>query len=247
MKLDVVQLTSMKKMLGHPDYAAGKNGDTDAAYRLIRDTIVKKEHERKIQSLKERYPNAILVAVHAEERQGINKIPQVLANFISVKTGLKINGGEDAIVQSVQVCRSYTDALYRLALRPKFTGRVENGDYIIVDDVITAGGTLQELRCYIESNGGNVAKMVVLAAAQFSTNINLSAKTEKQLLEKYDIMKLGSFLREVDIYDGEAGYITEAEGREILRFKNLDSGRDRIIEKRFERDEQEICGTLGKR
>jgi hypothetical protein len=43
----------------------------------------------------------------------------------------------------------------RLATPPAFTGSIEQGkDYLLIDDHVGLGGTLANLRGYIETQGG---------------------------------------------------------------------------------------------
>jgi len=221
-------------MKNHPDYFCAKSGNTDAAFNLVNDTIKGKRQQEKILKLAVDYPDAILVGVHAQEAQGINKIPETLAQMIHRITGLII---DDNIVQSVKVMRTNKDSFYRLANRPKFSGKVQSGrQYVLIDDVITCGGTLSELRYFIESNGGIVVQMLVLSASKFSTNIGLCEKTKLLLLAKYDIMSLQSILKEFDIYGGNEGYITESEARIFTSARSIDAARDRIAKARQDRN-----------
>jgi len=217
-------------MKNHPDYFNAKSGDTNAAYKLVNDIIQGEKQQIKILKLAADYPDAILVGVHAQEAYGINKIPETMAQLIHKATGLKIDAN---IVQSVKVMRTNSNSFYRLANRPKFSGEIQSGSqYILIDDVITCGGTLSELRCFIESNGGIVVQMLTLSASKFSTNINLSEKTKFKLLGKYDIMNLRSILKEFDIYGGNERYITESEARILTSARTINAARDRIAQAR---------------
>ena len=230
----VMPFTTMGKLKAHPSYLAAKSGDTDAAYRLVADLMRGKRQLQKLEYLKQNYQGAIIVGVHAVEPMGINKIPQILARYIGKITGLEVNGGSDAIVQSVKVGRTGSDAIYRLAYRPKYEGTVKPGqDYLLVDDVITVGGTINELRYFIEKSGGTVVQMACMGAAQFSTNITLSEKTKQDLLNKYDIMSLQEFLIEERIYDGNPLFLSESEARTIIRAGSLDGCRNRITQRRL--------------
>jgi hypothetical protein len=51
----------------------------------------------------------------------------------------------------------------RLATPATFTGSIEQGkDYLLIDDHVGLGGTLANLRRYIETQGGNVIGMTTL-------------------------------------------------------------------------------------
>jgi len=238
----VTQLSTISKMKSHLDYTAAKSGDVDAAFRLIKDLLCNKEHKRKIYELGQKYAGAILVGVHTVERAGINKIPHALVIAISKITGIEYNFD---IVQLNSVGRTGSDAIYRLAHRPKFDGTICAGrKYILVDDVITGGGTFSEMRCYIESKGGKVEHLVVAGASQFSTNIALSEKTRCELESKYDMILLKELLKGCDIYNGKVEYLTESEGRTILGAGSLINLRDRIVKARYEGSIQKTRRTL---
>ncbi|MCL1981117.1 MAG: hypothetical protein FWG62_08605, partial [Proteobacteria bacterium] len=220
----VTQLTSVAKMKSHPDYEAAKSGDREAAARLVLDMMSGKGQREKLRALAEKYPDAILVAVHAEERSGRNSIPSVLSEYIGKATGLDV-GAE--IVQSGKVGRTGAGAWYRMSHRPRFDGPVEKGrQYILVDDVVTGGGTFSELRRYIEANGGEVVDMVSAGAARFGTNIALTPQTRLALEDKFGVESLQQFLKEADLYGGNHHALTESEARTLLAAGSLDAARD---------------------
>ena len=223
--LRVTQLTSIARMKSHPAYTAAKAGDITAAYNLIRG-LLGSSQLKKIRAIGRQYPDALLTGVYAEEAAGINKIPHALVCAISELTGIQ---DDFNIVQNNRACHTGKDMTFRLAYRPKFAGTVQAGrDYIIADDVVASGATLGELRYYIESRGGKVIHMVVIAAAKFGTHITMAPETYFDLESKYSIMPLQLFLRENDIYDGYFQYLTEAEARAILRAGTIDAAGDRI-------------------
>ena len=236
--VSVDPLSSIAKMRSHPDYTAAKAGDSDAAFRLVNEIFTGEEQKRKIKELGSKYPDAIIVGVYAVEAAGKNKIPLFLAKKISELSGIEY---DPSIIQINKVGRTDSSAVYRLAHRPKFAGTVHPGrQYILADDVITAGGTLSELRSYIEGRGGEVVHLVTGGAAAHSTNFALSAKTRFALESKHGIIPLMNFVKDCDIYGGKLEYLTESEGSELLRFKSLDTARDRIIEERYGRSFEKI-------
>lgn len=227
---NVAPFTNIKTMYAHPDYSAAKSGDRDAAYRLVAQFLRGKKQIEKIRLLKEKYPNAILLPVHAEEATGRNAIPIRLADALGVMTGLRV--GTD-IVQSSKPERTGKDAWYRLANRPAFDGPVIPGqDYILLDDAAARGGTLGELRHYIERNGGHAVAMYVMGAGQFSANIQMAPKTKLALEQRMGRESLRSLLREQGIYGGDHEYLTESEARTLLASENADAARNRILASR---------------
>jgi len=210
----VVQFTTIHKMKAHPDYTSAKAGDIEAAYRLMNAILSGRSQQKKIQDIAAKHKGAIIVGVHAEEDLGRNKIPQTAAKIIGTMAGIET---ENNIVQSNRVERTGANALHRLMERPKFLGSIQVGrQYILIDDVVTGGGTMSELRCYIEENGGKVILMVAVSAAKFSANIALSDETRQSLIIKLGQAGLNEYIAEMGMYDGKADFITESEGRAIL-------------------------------
>ena len=232
--------STIRKLTNHGAYEAAKTGDNVQAQMVIRDMA----NEQKVTDLAANHPDAIIVPVHAIEANGMNAIPGAFADYIGAKTGLEVN---DSIVQTNVVGRTGKDKWHRLAFRPTFDGDVIEGrDYILVDDVVTGGGTFSELKDYIESKGGNVVRLVSLGAAQFSAKVAVSEKTKLALTEKYGKKELSSFLKDHVLHGGNVDALTESEARTILQAPSLDSARDRIAEKRAEAGGESQQGSLPK-
>ena len=188
--------------------------------------------ENKLFDLQKRFPDAILVPVRALERAGNNRLPSAFANYFGHVTGLHV---DDQIVQTNQTGHTGSGSDYRMAHRPTFEGAVIPGrTYIIVDDVVTMGGTLGELRAHIESHGGKVGAITTLAAAQFSAQIALTPKTKLALETKFDQTALSEWLKQQHIYGGNIGALTEAEGRWLLAAKTLNAAGNRLAAQRGE-------------
>jgi len=226
----VTTLAHTWEMQEHIDYKAAKAGDREAAARLIVDMTKSETQQNALMELAERYPDAILVPVHAEEMEGRNPIPSLLADYIGGITELEVNNN---IVQSTRALRTDSDAWGRMAFRPAFDGIVQPGrKYIIVDDVITQGGTLSEMRRYIEASGGEVVQMLTIGAARNSTIIALSEKNKHKLERQYGIEALQAFLKEVGLYGGNHEALTASEARQLIEAGTLDEARNRILEAR---------------
>jgi hypothetical protein len=217
-----------KILEAHPDYDAAKNHeDRAAALRLVHDFLKMPENHTQLESISQKYPGAILVSIHAIEAGGKNRIPQVLADYIGRSTGLEI---DDNIVQTNQVHRTGADEWHRFAFRPTFDGEIKTGrHYILVDDVFSLGGSLNELRRYIESNDGKVVQMITLATGRSGHEIAPNPKTLKNLIDRYGVDKLQSFLKGIDLYDGDYKTLTEPEARALRRAPSLDEARNRIL------------------
>jgi diguanylate cyclase (GGDEF)-like protein len=213
--------TTLQKLKAHPDYAAAKAGDIEAAYRVVND-LVKRD---KVKAIAAAHPDAVVVAAHAEEEAGRNAIPRILAEEFGA-AGLEVN---DTIIQTNKPQRTKKGSPLRLALRPEFAGEVEPGrEYILIDDAIGQGGTIAELRFFIESNGGKVVNVSALTSGIFGNKLKIESKTVTDLEKKFGREQLETFLDEFNTA-GRIEALTEKEGRFILKQLSLDSLRDRIL------------------
>lgn len=204
-------------------FMQAKAGDEIAAVELIRRCI-KKE---KVFSLYNQYPDAVILPVMAKERTGYNVIPLAYAKVMSSISGFRIN--ED-IFQINSPHHTGACAMERLINRPVFDGKVQLGyNYIVVDDVVTQGGTVSRLRHYILDNGGKVAAVSALAFAKESSTIALQPQTYGEIIQKFGRDSLARFLQEKDIVRG-IEELTNSEGRYLLKFKDVEAIRNRAYE-----------------
>jgi hypothetical protein len=214
--------TSQNKMAKHPQYEkAKKRGDIEAGNAVVRD-LAKPE---RIMALKEKHPDAIVVAVHAEEADGRNTIPVAFSSLFR-DAGFAV---DESIVQINRAHRTKKDSPLRLVIRPEFGGEVKAGrQYIIVDDALGQGGTVSELRHFIENNGGEVVHISALTSGIFGAKIHPDAKIIQSLKEKFGHEELRSFLREFNIA-GSVEVLTNKEARFIYKQPSLDTLRNRIL------------------
>ncbi len=220
--------TNLPKLKNHPDYEAAKAGNVEAAQRVI-TSVIKPE---KIKALKERHPDAIVVAPHAEESSGRNALPRVFAEAFG-DAGFEVNR---EIVQDNRPQRTKKGHELRLAMRPEFAGKVERGrEYILLDDAVGQGGTASELRFFIEKNGGKVVGFSHLAAGRSGGQIAVQKPTLQKLKEKFGDERLNRFLNDFNIA-GRAEALTEGEAKYLLKQPSLNSLRDRIFKGAREND-----------
>ncbi|MFQ1928758.1 LPD38 domain-containing protein [Aeromonas veronii] len=206
----------------HPDYEAAKGGDDAAARRLVREVL----SPDAIRQLKEVIGNreAIALGVHAEEAVSRNAIPQAMADLLGKVLGIEVSVD---IVQAAKVGRTSQDGFGRLALQPGFDGKVRtDNSYLIMDDTLTQGGTLANLKGYIENRGGEVLAATALTGKQYSAKIAIDSSTLEQLREQYDGTGLEAWWQNRFGYGFDS--LTESEGRYILRAKDADKVRDRV-------------------
>ncbi|EPC5192540.1 LPD5 domain-containing protein [Edwardsiella piscicida] len=220
---DVVLHARLGDATAHPDYAAAKGGDKDAAYRLVADVL----NKAAIDDIRGIIGNhsVVLTAVHAEEASGRNKIPQAMAEVLGKVLHQEVDSG---IVQTVRVGRSGLDGFGRLANQPGFAGEVRRDvPYFILDDTLTQGGTLAGLRGYIETQGGQVIGASALTGKRYSAKMALSAATLARLRTHLGGSNLENWWKQQFGY-GFSG-LTESEAHYLLRAGDADAIRDRLL------------------
>jgi hypothetical protein len=217
-----------KLLEDHHDYDAAKNNeDRTAALSLVHSFLKTLENQKQLQVLKQKYPDGIIVPIRAVEAGGKNKLPVAFAEYIVKCTGIEIN---DDIVQTNRVHRTGKDEWYRFAFRPSFNGEVKSGrNYIIVDDVFSNGGSFNELRMFIEKNGGKVVQTAALALGGHGNRIAPDPEIIKSLIDKYGPETLSLFLQEINLYGGNYKALTNPEAFALRRSPSLDEARNRIF------------------
>jgi hypothetical protein len=156
----VVNHTTSSVAKRHPDFYAAKHGDFDAAIRLV-DALVKDEKVLEVARL---HPDAHVAYIHRRQGDGINMIPAAYAAKFAA-LGMTV---EDDIIAVTNVSHTNASDVARLGRRVRFDGKVTRGaDYILLDDFITSGAELRDLRDYISSRGGNVVMITTFGHGSF--------------------------------------------------------------------------------
>jgi hypothetical protein len=133
---------------------------------------------------------------------------------------------ESSIVQSNQVGHTRARAAHRMVTPAIFTGNVHNGaDYVIIDDHVGLGGTIANLRGFIEDNGGHVIAVSTLTESRDSRKLALRPETLEALERKYG-QELDEFWR--SSFGHGIATLTEAEGGNLLRQSSFDTIRTRL-------------------
>ncbi|MEQ6437219.1 PLxRFG domain-containing protein [Comamonas sp. w2-DMI] len=203
----------------HPDYAAAKGGDLEAAVRLAQD-LVTPELVAKVKAvIGDTKP--LVAPVAAEEATGRNRIPLAAAAVLAQRLGLATTG---AIVQANRAHRTGMDGLDRIFAPVDFAGTVEAVPYLLVDDTLTQGGTFAALASHIREGGGTVAGVIALTGKQYSAKIQPSPETLASLRQKHG--DLETEFRAATGYGFDA--LTESEARYLARYEPADRLRDRI-------------------
>jgi hypothetical protein len=191
----------LKRCIGFED---AKKGDINAA-RLVVNQCVKPS---RINELREQFPQAILLPV-----LGRNMLPLALAQAIGLPVWEDVR-----LVHTVR--RKFLSAIQRLLHKPKFAGNIQKGTaYILVDDVITSGGTIAELRKFVLHHGGTVVAVVALAFAIGSHAVAPAKRFWIRLMVKFGMI-LASLLQIYGIAVSVL-HLTNSQMRYLLRFANV--------------------------
>ena len=224
----VVILADVPAAKGHPLFSDAKAGDAKAAESVVEDTLAGVT----IEPLRVLIGNARphLLAVHAVEEAGMNAIPRTFARALSLRLDLPLKSG---IIQLNRVGHTGATGYHRLAFPPVFDGAVDPVDYLLVDDFVGQGGTLANLRGYLESNAGRVVGSVTLTGKAYSAELRLKHETVAILREKH-----GQQFEEwwVATFGYSFDRLTESEARYLIRSDDADTASARIVAARGDGD-----------
>ena len=218
---DVLIHASESAVKQHPAYKLAKAGHGPSATSLINDTMSEQQNQRLVDLLHGHSPT--LVSAHAYEREGINAIPEVFAVEISKAVGWPHDTG---VTQTNVVSHTGADGFSRLARPAEFAGPIQKGcEYVLVDDFVGMGGTLANLKGYIESKGGNVLAAVCLTGKPHSAKLAPSPERLQELRGKHgtelENWWIGQFAHAFDA-------LTESEARYLARTEAINTIRNRI-------------------
>ena len=228
---DVVLMHSKSTISGHSLYQAAKGGDLTAAVALV-DDYLNDGALNEIGKLLAPHENVRLLPVHAVEMSGRNKLPAAYAAWLEQAFELPIEYG---IVQADKVGRTGADGFERLVKSVRFDGEVVAGQkYLLIDDAVTQGGTIADLRGYIESSGGIVVGVTALMGKPHSARLAITKPTLGQLRKSLG-RDFEAWWQEQFGYDFSK--LTESEARYInkqITRSGVDAVRDTIIARRLE-------------
>jgi adenine/guanine phosphoribosyltransferase-like PRPP-binding protein len=101
-----------------------------------------------------------------------------MAQTLAMQLDWPTSAGE--VVQSNKVGHTRAKSFNRLVTPASFEGRVVDGQtYVLVDDHVGLGGTLANLKGFIETHGGRVAAMTTLTESRDARHIALQTDTLK--------------------------------------------------------------------
>jgi len=211
------------------DYPAAKAGNVPAARRLI-EAMLNKTVAVKLGALAAGV-TPLLASVHAYEAEGINRIPAVLAEVLAERLGLQAEG---SVVQTNRSGHTGASGYHRLAYPALFDGEVERGRaYLLVDDFVGQGGTIANLKGFIETKGGRVVLCTTLTGKPYSAKLAPSDATLNALRAKHG-NELETWWK--DNFGYGFDYLTESEARYLERADSAQLIRDRLFAARQEGD-----------
>jgi len=213
----VVIHSTVKKRDQHPAYASAKAGDFKAAISLVNDLLNPDALNLLGQNIG--YCDVMLAAVTAVEKAGFNAIPDAMAHIIGGKMEWLTDTRE--LRQTNFVAHTRASGWHRIVTPPTFGGNVEKGRaYVLVDDHVGLGGTLANMRGYIEAKGGKVIAMTTLTESREASKISLSLPTLNMLRLKHG-KELEQYWQEIFGYGLDC--LTEIEASYIARQPSLDA------------------------
>lgn len=213
----------------HALYKAAKSGDADAAIDLVIETI----SEAAVSAIARLAVAAAptLISAHAFEREGVNAIPEALADELGTRLGWPVDRD---IVQINVVAHTGANGFHRLANQAAFEGSVaRDGAFVLVDDFVGQGGTLANLKGFVETQGGRVIGATALTGKPYSAILKLAPDQLAALRAKHgkdlEIWWYDRFGHSFDC-------LTQSEARYLERTKDADTVRSRIIAAEQARD-----------
>ena len=212
---EVVIHTTVSQRDAHPNYANAKAGAPDEALTLAVD-LLDDAAKMALGALIAGRP-AILLPVVADETTGFNAIPDAMAQVLGRNLDLAVVAGQ--IVQINMVGHTRAPAFQRLVTPAMFDGPVQSGAcYVLVDDHVGLGGTLANLRGYVEAHGGSVIAITTLTESRDARRISLRPETRAVLWRKHgdelDILWKTQFGHGIDC-------LTEVEALQLCRQQSV--------------------------
>ena len=223
---DVVLLASESAVKQHPEYPDAKSSYDVAAAGSLVNSLVDESRIAEVRSMiaevSER-GEPILVSASAYERGGFNAIPAALAKLLNDRLDTLF---DRTVVQTNIVSHTGADGYGRLARQAAFEGTIEKErEYVMVDDFVGQGGTLANLRGYIEKKGGWVVGAVALTGKPYSAKLNPSQEQLYELRQKHG----SDFERWWKAHFGHTfDCLTQSEARYLARSPDVDTIRNRL-------------------
>ena len=230
---DVVLLANESALKRHPEYRRAKAGDFAAAAKLVKELTGEKgiAAVRNLLNAVSGTGVPVLASAHAREHQGVNAIPTALAELLR---GFLRLAFETAVVQANIVSHTGATGYGRLARQARFTGVVKGDcEYLLVDDFVGQGGTLANLRGWIETQRGRVVGAVALSGKPHSARLQPSEEQLNELRQRHG-KELENWWRER--FGHAFDCLTKSEARYLIRSSDAGTIRDRLADEEQGRD-----------
>ena len=222
---DAVLLAAEPQTKQHPHYSAAKSGDVEAAAMLVSALVDEAgiAAVRDLVAARSLPAPPMLVSAHSYESQGFNAIPATLARLLSDHIGAPF---DTTVVQINIVGHTGADGYGRLARQAAFAGKVsQERQFVMVDDFIGQGGTLANLRGWVENQGGSVVGAVGLTGKPYSAKLRPSKEQLDELRRKHG----PEFEEWWQEHFGHAfDCLTQSEARYLARSADVDTIRNRL-------------------
>ncbi|ACH82498.1 hypothetical protein Lferr_0240 [Acidithiobacillus ferrooxidans ATCC 53993] len=224
---DVLRNGNLGELKQQPEYAAAKSGDAKAALSLA-DRVIRPEFVKAVVNLGASHPRPVLLPMLAEESVGDNRIPLAFAEVLSERLGWQV---ERDILQINRTWHTNAGADHRLIARCLFDGTVEHdAGYILIDDTLTMGGTLADLRGFIMNKGATLLGATVAVAHEGALHLPIRDKMQEDIYARHGKDAVREFAHEEFGYGIEC--LTQGEAGHIRKALSLDALRDRFTQAR---------------
>ena len=203
----------VQSLKSHSLYQPAKGErDMGSAIKLLDDLVTKETVDRLKAMAKSASVTPRLIAPAAQVGDSNNVLAVGYAQWLGHELDWPV---EERVFQNKAFSKDRTDAWTRIANSSSFYGEIDKGNpYVIVDDVITLGGTLADLRSFILGKGGSVIGMSAIASRSgHDTPIHLGQELQTQL-ENFYGRDLENFCKELLGYGHTC--LTRSEGAKFL-------------------------------
>lgn len=157
---DVILHTNGATLKGHPEYAAAKAGNLEAGLNVAK-ALIKPD--------KINIPFDVIVPVKQIDTGQYNALPRAAAFILAITLNRKVLL---SVYQTNEVSHTKAGAATRILAQPHFAGVVEPGlRVLLLDDVVTLGSTIANLRGWLQHCGAHVVGCTSLASGFASTKL----------------------------------------------------------------------------
>lgn len=171
---DVIVQTTVARLQSQPAYLAAKRGDPAGALAVLQPLL-------KPGKVPWDFDAVIPVSQYDRGRQ--NALPSTYASLLARHHG-KVT--ITTVYQDNVVSHTGADAPSRILGQPTFKGELEPGlRVVIVDDVVSFGSTLANLRGWLERQGAVVVGATTLAATYGGTKLRPPEGAIEALLDRF--------------------------------------------------------------